>query len=59
MFTASEGMIYRNKLNGITAKVLIIGANDSIDNYELIPEPIPEPEEEQEVEDNGESDISV
>ena len=55
MYTAAEGMIYRNKLNGITAKVLIIGLNDSIDNYELIPEP----EEEQEGEENGESDVSV
>ncbi|MBQ7596936.1 MAG: hypothetical protein IJU45_09755 [Clostridia bacterium] len=42
MFTAADGMIYRNKLNGITAKVLIIGSNDSIDNYELIPEPAEE-----------------
>ena len=57
MFTAADGMIYRNKLNGITAKVLIIGSNDSIDNYELIPEPTPEPDEE--VEDNGEPDIPV
>lgn len=56
IYTAPDGMVYINKLNGITAKVLIIGANDSIDNYEPIPEPV---EEEQEVEEDGESDISV
>ena len=56
IYTAPDGMVYINKLNGITAKVLIIGANDSIDNYELMPEPV---EEEQEDENNGESDVSV
>ena len=52
---ATEGMVYRNKINGMICKTIIFGVNDSIDNYELIPEP----EEEQEVEDNGESDVSV
>ncbi len=42
IYTAPDGMVYINKLNGITAKVLIIGANDSIDNYEPIPEPVEE-----------------
>ncbi len=42
IYTAPDGMVYINKLNGITAKVLIIGANDSIENYELIPEPVEE-----------------
>ena len=45
MYTAQEGMIFMNKTNGITAKVLIIGTNDSIDNYDLIPEPEEEDEE--------------
>lgn len=55
MFTAPEGMIYRNKLNDIMAKILIIGTNDSIDNYELISEP----EEPEEDEEDVESNISV
>lgn len=58
IYTAPDGMIYTNKLNGITAKMLIIGANDSIDNYELIPEPHPEPEPE-EVEENVEFNSSI
>ena len=55
MYSTPNGLIFRHRISGITAKVLIIGANDSIDNYEMIPEP----EEPQEDDDNGESDISV
>ena len=40
IYTADEGKVYRNKTNGITAKMLIIGKNDSIDNYEQIDEPV-------------------
>ncbi len=42
IYTAPDGMVYINKLNGITAKVLIIGANDSVDNYELTQKPVEE-----------------
>ena len=57
IYTAPDGKVYQNKFNGITAKTLIIGKRDSIDNYELMPEPVEE--NEQEVEDNDESDVSV
>ena len=43
-------MVYRNKTNGMLARVLILGVGDSIGNYDLIPEP-----EETEVPDDGES----
>ena len=56
IYTAPDGKVYQNKFNGITAKTLIIGKCDSIDNYDVVDEPVPE---EQEVEDNGESDVSV
>lgn len=56
IYTAPDGKVYQNKYNGITAKTLIIGKRDSIDNYDVVDEPVPE---EQEVEDNGESDVSV
>ena len=47
---AESGMVYRNKTNGMLARVLILGVGDSIGNYDLIPEP-----EETEVPDDGES----
>jgi len=50
IYTAPEGKVYQNKFNGITAKTLIIGKRDSIDNYDVVDEPVIE---EQEVEDNG------
>lgn len=56
IYTAPDGKVYQNKYNGITAKTLIIGKRDSIDNYDVVDEPVIE---EQEVEDNGESDVSV
>lgn len=56
IYTAPDGKVYQNKFNGITAKTLIIGKRDSIDNYDVVDEPVIE---EQEVEDNGESDVSV
>lgn len=48
IYTADEGKLYQHKTNFITAKTLLIGKYDSIDNYNLIdePEPIPEPEPE-------------
>ena len=49
---AESGMVYRNKMNGMLARVLILGVGDSIGNYDLIPEPEPE---ETEVPDDGES----
>lgn len=54
MYIAEEGKVYRNKINGITAKTLLIGLNDSIDNYEIIdePQPIEEEEEEESIEEN-------
>lgn len=56
IYTAPDGKVYQNKFNGITAKTLIIGKRDSIDNYDVVDEPVPE---EQEVEDNGESSDTV
>ena len=56
IYTAPEGKVYQNKFNGITAKTLIIGKRDSIDNYDVVDEPVIE---EQEVEDNGESSNTV
>ena len=56
IYTAPDGKVYQNKYNGITAKTLIIGKRDSIDNYDVVDEPVPE---EQEVENNGESDVPV
>lgn len=56
IYTAPDGKVYQNKFNGITAKTLIIGKRDSIDNYDVVDEPVPE---EQEVEDNGESSNTV
>jgi len=39
-YEAPEGYVYANKLdNSIYGKVIIIGINDSIDNWELILEP--------------------
>ena len=56
IYTAPDGKVYQNKFNGITAKTLIIGKRDSIDNYDVVDEPVIE---EQEVEDNGESSDTV
>ena len=56
IYTAPDGKVYQNKYNGITAKTLIIGKRDSIDNYDVVDEPVIE---EQEVEDNGESSNTV
>ena len=56
IYTAPDGKVYQNKFNGITAKTLIIGKRDSIDNYDVVDEPVPE---EQEGEDNGESSDTV
>lgn len=44
IYTAPDGKVYQNKYNGITAKVLIIGKRDSIDNYDIVDEPVIEPE---------------
>lgn len=55
IYTAPDGKVYQNKFNGITAKTLIIGKRDSIDNYDVVDEPVPE---EQEVEENGELSVS-
>ena len=55
IYTAPDGKVYQNKFNGITAKVLIIGKRDSIDNYDIVDEPVIE---EQEVKDNGELSVS-
>ena len=56
IYTAPEGKVYHNKFNGITAKTLIIGKRDSIDNYDVVDEPVIE---EQEVENYGESSDTV
>ena len=48
---AESGMVYRNKTNGMLAGTLILGVGDSLDNYDLIPEP--EPEEPEEPEDDA------
>lgn len=56
IYTAPDGKVYQNRYNGITAKTLIIGKRDSIDNYDVVDEPVME---EQEVEDYGESDVSI
>ena len=44
IYTAPDGKVYQNKYNGITAKTLIIGKRDSIDNYDVVDEPVNEPE---------------
>lgn len=51
-YLAPEGMVYRNIYNGYLFKFIKLGITDTIDNYELIPEP--EPEEPEEDNDNGE-----
>lgn len=56
IYTAPDGKVYQNKFNGITAKTLILGKRDSIDNYDVVDEPVIE---EQEVKDNGESSDTV
>ena len=43
IYKAPEGQVYQNKITKNNFYTLILGINDSIDNYELIPEPIPEP----------------
>lgn len=56
IYTAPDGKVYQNKYDGITAKTLIIGKRDSIDNYDVVDEPVIE---EQEVQDYGESSNTV
>lgn len=56
IYTAPDGKVYQNKFNGITAKTLIIGKRDSIENYDVVDEPVME---EQEVEENGEFSDTV
>lgn len=40
-YTASEGKIFRSKLDGAyLSNVLILGKNDSFDNYEEVDPPV-------------------
>ena len=47
---AQEGKVFRSKIDGaILSNILILGKNDSLDNYEEIDEPIYTEEEEENV----------
>ena len=41
-YIANDGYVFKNKITGSTAKGLTLGINDSIENYEIIEEPIEE-----------------
>ena len=40
-YTATEGKVYRSKIDGAyLSNILILGINDSVDNYEEVDPPI-------------------
>lgn len=41
-YIANDGYVFKNKITGSTAKGLTLGINDTIENYEVIEEPIEE-----------------
>lgn len=55
LFIADEGYVFRYKGSDMTCKTVRLSKYSSIDNYEIIPEPIPEPiiEEAEQEETNG------
>lgn len=46
-YTADDGYVFCNKNTGGIYKKLRLAKNDSIDNYEVIPEPVIEEENEE------------
>ena len=41
-YIANDGYVFKNKATGSIAKGLTLGVNDTIENYEIIEEPIVE-----------------
>lgn len=39
-YIANDGYVFKNKTTGSIAKGLTLGVNDTIENYEIIEEPI-------------------
>ena len=42
LYEANEGYVFKNKFNGYTCSIMKLANTDSIDNYEVIEEPIEE-----------------
>lgn len=55
LFIADEGYVFKRKDSDMTCKTVRLGKYGSIDNYDVIPEPVPEPipEEAEQEETNG------
>lgn len=47
-YIADDGYVFQHKEKGGIYKKLRLTKNDSIDNYEVVIEPVPEPETEEE-----------
>ena len=46
LYEANEGYVFKNKFNGYTCSIMKLANTDSIDNYDVVEEPVEEVETE-------------